>query len=109
MRPLIIGLLSVCLTVACTHLSIERHAVGLYGTYMLAAEAGSEIIQSPEVPDRVKLSIQRADARAKPAADALMAALLSYRKFKSSSSADLLQHEIDAAREPITTLNEVAH
>jgi hypothetical protein len=54
--------------------SLERKSYALYGSFVIFEEQGAKLIQSPEVPNSVKLKIQEADKVAKPAADGLKSA-----------------------------------
>lgn len=87
---------------ACSGLSLASKADAAYGSFVASEQAGATLIQSPAVSDSVKAGIQAADAKAKPAADALLAAILAYRT--SPANADALQHALDIALPAITTL-----
>ena len=52
----------------------EQRAYAVYGSFTVAEEQGAVLIQDASVSDSIKLSIQRADAKAKPIADKTLAA-----------------------------------
>lgn len=71
--------------VACTGMSLEQRAETAYGSYVAVEKTAAEAIQSPEVSDQTKLRIQQAARNAKPVADALLVALVSFRKNRNDS------------------------
>lgn len=100
--------LALCLAVsACANMALDARATALYGSFVVAESSAAELIQSPEVDEGLKHQIQRVDNEAKPAADALLAALLNYRKFKGDAERDALQRSLDTAQHPIVSLATV--
>lgn len=89
----------------CSGMPIEQQAQALYGTFVTTEKAAQQAIQSPEISDAVKLKIQAADRDAKPAADALEAALLAYRKDKGNP--DLLEKALSIAAPAIAAFGGV--
>lgn len=53
----------------------EQRAYALYGTFVVFEEQAAKLVQSPSVSPSLKQSLRDADARAKPAADGLMAVI----------------------------------
>lgn len=50
----------------------EQRAFAAYGTFVVYQELAVDIMRDPQVPDSVKLRIQRAEGQAKPVADSLL-------------------------------------
>lgn len=50
----------------------EQRAYAVYGTFVVAEELGAKIVTDATTPASVKQAIKDADAKAKPAADALL-------------------------------------
>lgn len=55
-----------------------QRAYALYGTFVVVEEQAARLMPDPNISASVKNTIRRADARAKPSADALLQALLQY-------------------------------
>lgn len=87
---------------ACSTMSLEDRAAALYGTFVVAEQTGASLIQSNAVSDDIKLRIQAADADAKPVADALLSALVAFRKNRGNP--DPLIRAIETSKGIITTL-----
>lgn len=53
----------------------EQRAYAAYGTYVIFAEEAATLAENPTIPNHVKAALVRAEEAAKPAADALLAAV----------------------------------
>lgn len=86
--------LSACATInpIGTAQTAEQKAYAAYGTFVVFEEEAAKLVQSSEVPPDVKENLKRADAVAKPAADALVAAarqvLMVRKQLESGATTD---------------------
>lgn len=94
--------LSLFALTACAGLSFQGRADAAYGSFVAAETAGAELIQSPEVSDATKAKIKSADAKAKPVADALLAAIVECRRVDCDPTT--LRDALAAALPAINTL-----
>ena len=67
--------------------TLEQKGYAAYGTFVIYEEQGAKLIADPAVSDNIKSSIQRADAVAKPAADAARDATLEVSRVKKAFEA----------------------
>ncbi len=75
------SVLIACLSLmGCSGLNIESRAEATYGSFVALEQSAAQLMQSPDVSDALKTRLQQADAAAKPAAEALLAALLVYHR-----------------------------
>lgn len=65
----------------------EQKAYASYGTFVVMEQQGAKLIEDATVPVAVKRAIQRADAKAKPAADQLKLAVDQYLSIQRDLSA----------------------
>lgn len=71
--------------------TIEQRAGALYGTWVIAQEAGARIVVLPETPDSVVFAIASSGKRVKPIVDAMQDSYIAYTVQK-----DLVQATINA-------------
>lgn len=57
----------------------SQRAYAIYGEFVLIEEIGAKLVRDPTVPASWKIAIRRADAKAKPTADALAQAWNDYQ------------------------------
>jgi hypothetical protein len=60
-----------------------QKAYALYGTFVAVEEAAADLVVQPSTPAHVKAAIKKADAVAKPAADAMVQAARTYVSAKA--------------------------
>lgn len=58
--------------------NLDQRAFASYGTFVVFEEQAAVAVQDPSIPANVKQALKTADARAKPAADALLASVKQY-------------------------------
>lgn len=58
--------------------NLDQRAFASYGTFVVFEEQAAAVVQDPSIPGNVKQALKMADARAKPAADALLASVKQY-------------------------------
>jgi hypothetical protein len=61
----------------------EQRAYALYGSFVVFEELGASLITSSNVPLSIKRDIKKADAKTKPAADKLLAAVLQVQNVRA--------------------------
>lgn len=62
--------------------TVEQKSYALYGTFVIVEEQAAVLMGYADVPASVKRAMQRADARAKPAADELKKAVDAYSRVR---------------------------
>lgn len=87
----------------CASQSLLKQAETTYGSFAQAERIGAVVVSSPTYTDNIKLQIQKADAAAKPVADALYAAILNCRA--SSDQCKGVQGALSAATTAIASFS----
>lgn len=87
------------LIAACTGTTVrpktsEQQAFYLYGTFVVAEEAGARLVSNPAVPEEIKSHIRALDSVAKPAADLMFEAALQVGAVREANADPAL---VDAA------------
>ena len=67
--------------------NLDQRAFAGYGTFVVFEEQAAAVVQDPSIPANVKQALKAADARAKPAADALLASVKEYESISAALAA----------------------
>lgn len=87
---IIVGVGLTCLAPGCASNPVnaaqdtEQRAYAVYGSFVIMEEQGARLVSDPNIPVRIKIAIQGADAKAKPSADGLLKALNDFLTAKAT-------------------------
>jgi hypothetical protein len=112
---LILALVTACTTHPVREAQTpELKAQALYADYVLAEESAARIMQNPQVPDTIKVELQKAHKEATPVVEELERQRIALSKLRMEGSADLpgailtLNELITQAAPLVTALTEKA-